>query len=295
MENEKTDLRACKPWGGWLSSQHNDNNNHSVQFMKRTATLCLLMFLAACYGLERVDELRKASPAPSAFHQELARLYLAFVDKELDKYDWDSAGYFAGKGLDAAHGEKILPEDPAQWSIPDYAAQELSSARVRVMAKLSPSFVRAQPHAAAQMLFYYDCWVEEQEEAWETSAIESCKQQVFRHFEESDPPVAMGGPLSTSYLFHFPEGKAALDGFASEELELMAQTLHEYDGYYSVLINGHADLAGSAELSQRRADYVRKQLARGGVPDKRIRYSPYSDAAMSADSGNGQRVEIFIE
>ena len=56
--------------------------------VSRVATLCFVLFLAACYGLERVEQLREAPRAPSAFHQELARLYLQFVDKELDKYDW---------------------------------------------------------------------------------------------------------------------------------------------------------------------------------------------------------------
>ena len=261
----------------------------------RAATLSLLLFLAACYGLKQVQELRDAPRAPSAFHQELARLYLQFVDKELDKYDWDSAGYFAAKGLDAAKGQNILPEDPAQWDIPDYASEELAAARLRVMAKLTPAFTQAQPRTAAAMLFHYDCWVEEQEEAWETAAIDACKQQVFRQFAENDPPVPMGGPLSTSYLFHFPEGATALEGMAGEELRLIAQTLSELGGGYSVLINGQADQPEFAALSKPRADYIRAALERGGVASTRIDYHPYSDTAAPDMGSAGQRIEIFIE
>jgi outer membrane protein OmpA-like peptidoglycan-associated protein len=261
----------------------------------RAATLGLLLFLAACYGLQRVEQLREAPRAATPFHQELARLYLQFVDNELDKYDWDAAGYFAAKGLDAAKGQNILPEDPAQWNIPDYAREELAAARMRVMAKLTPRFTQSQPKTAASMLFHYDCWVEEQEEAWETAAIDACRQQVFRQFAENDPPVPMGGPLSTSYLFHFPEGAATLEGMARDELGLIAQTLSELGGGHSVLINGHADQPELAALSKRRADYIRGALKAGGVASSRIDYHPYSDTAAPNAGGAAPRIEIFIE
>lgn len=266
--------------------------------MKHAAILVILLVLASCYGLDRVDELRKVAPAPSAFHQEAARFYLAFVDNELDKYDWDSAGYFAGKGLEAAKGAPILPEDPALWSIPNYAREELMAARQRVMEKLTPSYMAQSPREAASLLFHFDCWVEEQEEAWETAAIEACKQGVYLRFTEVDAPVPTGAALSTSYLFHFPEGNESLDGLAREELSLMTQTLSQLGGEFSVLIHGHADLAGNATLSKQRAEFVRAKLLAGGVTPSRIRYRPYSDAGAGdalASDGTGQRFEIFIE
>lgn len=266
------------------------------------ASIAILLFLSACYGLDRVDELRVAPLAPSPFHQELARLYLRFVDNELDKYDWDTAGYFAGKGLDAAQGADILPEDPGLWDTPDYALDELLSARLSILAKLTPSFVASSPSEAAAMVFHYDCWVEEQEEAWETAAIEACKQQVLLRLDETDSPVAMGGPLSTSYLLRFEQGAAKLEGMARDELQLIASTVSSLPGAYALIINGHADQPGKdgkdeSALSHRRGEYIRSVLRRRGVPKERIYYHPLSDTPMDDMSSPpaAQRIELFIE
>lgn len=270
----------------------------------RSAALAFPFLLAGCFGLDNVEKLKTAPPAATAFERELSTLYEKFVDRELKKYDWQSAGYFAEKGLLAAQGKQIVPEDPAGWDIPDYAMQSLASARNTVMAKLTPAYKQQHPIKAASLFFHFDCWVEEQEEAWETEAIERCKQGVMIHLQETDPPVPMGGPLSTSYLMHFPQDETMLEGFAKDELSLIADTLADYDDApYQVILNGHASREENKprqlELSKQRANYIAQFLIRRGVAPEAIQYLPYGgtdmSAASAADAGADERVEIFIE
>ena len=70
-----------------------------------------LGLLAGC--VSNIEEVGKAKGTGSAFTQALTEEYKSFVAEEHDEYDWAAADYFARKGLTAAAGTAVPPEDPA--------------------------------------------------------------------------------------------------------------------------------------------------------------------------------------
>ncbi len=119
----------------------------------------------------------------------------------------------------------------------------------------------------------------------------------MRHLEETDAPIAAGGPLSTSYLFHFPPHETVLEGLARDELTIIADTLSA-EGYpYQVIINGNAERGKeeTVSLSLRRADYLRDALNKRGIKRSHITYNAFGEATNKVSPAGMQRVELFIE
>jgi hypothetical protein len=85
-----------------------------------------LGLLAGC--VSNIEEVGKAKGTGSAFTQALTEEYKSFVAEEHDEYDWSAADYFARKGLTAAAGTAVPPEDPATYDLGD-AAGEIAAAR----------------------------------------------------------------------------------------------------------------------------------------------------------------------
>ena len=54
-----------------------------------------------------------------------------------ETYDWPDAGYFARKGLRAASGEAVAPEQIADWKLPADKVSELTSARTQLVELLN--------------------------------------------------------------------------------------------------------------------------------------------------------------
>lgn len=275
--------------------------------IRRPASLSLLalLWLCSCFGTGDFDDLKRLAPSGGSFSELLAKHYLRFAESEVARYDWWSAEYFAEKGLRAVRGEAMEPESLEAWDIPDYAQESLRMARASVMDKLTADYRANYPQKAADLLFYFDCWVEEQEEAWDINAIDRCKNQVLRQMEETDPPIPMGGPIATSFLFYFPWDATRLEDAAQEELEDISNVLNRHPGQYHIVINGHADRSGdndyNLELSARRAQSIRAFLMREGVPSERIKYFAFGESDPEVPTPDGtremanRRVEIFIE
>src|SRR5579884_1817762 len=73
----------------------------------------------------------------------------------------------------------------------------MEKARAELMAVLTPDLMRASPSRAAEAQFYFDCWVEQQEENWQTDDIAYCRDNLTKSLHELHgmaPP--MGGPVA---------------------------------------------------------------------------------------------------
>ena len=274
--------------------------------MFRSAKLSiLLLFVAACNTTASLESLREAKVSGSLYHQALSKHYREFAEQELNAYDWWSSKYFADKGLMVTYGQEVEPELIKNWRVSDHDLAEITSARETLVSKLTSAYKQSHPDKAAALLFNFDCWLEEEDEGWNKDAIDHCKNRFYQLLDETDPPVvAQGGPFATSYLLHFPWDSDEVAGVALEELKEMAQSL-KGQTHYRVIINGHADRSGSDEynmqLSQNRADFIRKHLQHNGVPSSRMDYFAFgeSDPIIVTDDGvqesANRRVEIFIE
>lgn len=268
------------------------------------AAMILVCALSACDTTRSLQSLRHVAPQGSAFQQALAQEYRNYAESELKAYDWWSSKYFADKGMVAAYGKGVEAERPSDWNITGSEKEELASAREQLIAKLTSDYVSRQPEAAAKTQMAYDCWIEQQDENDE-EGVAGCKQQFKQLMgEAAREAVAMGGPLSTSYLLNFAWDSKEIEGIAYDELRDMAGTLKQHENF-QVVINGHADSSGgddyNMELSQERADVVREFLMGQGISEDHIVYYAFGESDPKVPTEDGvrnranRRVEIFIE
>ncbi len=213
-----------------------------------------------------IDELEGTPATGDAFTQQLAQEYLALAEKEYDLLDYDDSRHFADKGLRAAGGEAVAPDQLSARTLQSEFADEASSIRSRVV-----DFVDrnrdTDPVAAAEVQALYDCALEEFEEDWQVAAqprwLAACRDAVLSALD-AGMPATIG--LSADVLFDFDQAdiKPEFEGVLDEIAGLITANAEQ------VTIEGHTDSIGSEEynmaLGQRRADSVSDYLATQGVP-----------------------------
>lgn len=144
--------------------------------------VALSLLLPACaFDIQEVRELKSDG---DSFNEALAREYKNIALYEADKmYDWPDAAHFARKAIAAAKGEAIEPERIENWDISDDAAPALTNARISLVSSLNNGFKDKQPKKAANAQAAFDCWLEQQEEGWQTAHIEKCRKTFTDHLE----------------------------------------------------------------------------------------------------------------
>jgi OOP family OmpA-OmpF porin len=275
--------------------------------------LPVLLALTACDTTASLSELRNAAPAKTPYNRYLATLYQAYAEQELANYDWWSSKYFADKGMLVAYGKLVLPEDPKHWGIAPSFMAALTEARGKLIKALDAGAAAAHPKEAAQAMAAYDCWVEQQEEEWKLERIDACRDDFFAALTAMTAPEKLPDapketkkkPVeTTSSILYFPFDSDALAPQGQEILEqLIAYVLSA--GKVDVVINGHADRAGSdaynLALSERRARFVQSSLVEAGVDPNLIQYFAFGESDPQLPTADdvkepaNRRVEIFVE
>lgn len=282
----------------------------------RAAAAAALLVLVGCTS--NIQAIKSAPMTGSPFTQGLAAGYRDYTDTEVSFYNWPNADYFARKGLRAASGEVVPPEELSAWDIPADRQAELAAARQRLVTDLDGGARDAKPALAAKAQVSFDCWVEEQDIAlgrWvdgqddlHQARMDACKNAMLMALDEiekkqtaaAQPSVV--SPANYTVYFDFdkstitPNGQQVIDQVLSEAKTMNAQ---------SVSVTGHTDLAGTADynmaLSLRRADAVRSALIVGGVQADRITVAgrgmsePAVPTAPGVREAKNRRVEIILQ
>lgn len=271
--------------------------------------LVSLFLLSACDSTASLKELRHAEPSGDAYQAALASRYQDYAESKVAAYDWWTSKYFADKGLMAAYGREVLPEDPAAWNIPATMQDEFADARNQLMAAL-PASKASQPAETATAVVAYDKWVELQDNGWDEPRIADARDDFFAALgalKPGDAATAEAAPTpveTTSTVLYFPFDAATLTDTAKAAIAELASYLKSV-GNATININGHADRAGSDDynmsLSEQRAKLVEDALLAAGVPASQLHYFAFgeSDPKQPTDDGAreplNRRVEIFIE
>jgi OOP family OmpA-OmpF porin len=233
-----------------------------------------LGLLAGC--VSNIEEVGKAKGTGSAFTQALTEEYKSFVAEEHDEYDWAAADYFARKGLTAAAGTAVPPEDPATYDLGD-AAGEIAAARQRLITDLDNGGRDAKPAVAAKAQVKFDCWVHEQDEGWQKDEIAACKNDLMAALDELEKKEAVAPAAGTmapgNYTVYFDFDKAVINAAGQQVINQVLADARMHPPS-SVSVTGHTDTVGPADynmaLGLRRADAVRTALISGGVPADKI-------------------------
>ena len=154
--------------------------------LRRALPAAALLTLAGCSTFTfDYRGLTALAPEGDDFNAELAREYQAFAATEANAMmDWIDAAYFGEKAFTAARDETTEPETLAGWRLPADARAPLADGRERLVAVLVRGARTAQPKTAAQAQAKFDCWIEQQEENWQTDDIARCRDGFFAALNE---------------------------------------------------------------------------------------------------------------
>ncbi len=292
--------------------------------------------LQGCTGWN-LESLKSAELSGSDYQKALAKEYLDFAQSEADSYDWVDSSYFAEKGLMVTYGNEVKPEDPALWKISENNISALIDGREKLLQILNDENKKDNPEITARILLLYDCWVEEQEENWQTEHINACRDEFFEKVnqlknkskEEAKPkvtpliapppapetekkpesikPVEAPKPKkSVTHQVYFGFDSAKLNKEAKNTIQKIAADKNKDEMItINIIASGHTDRVGKSpynlKLSKRRAESVKKELARLGFSEKNI--SIYAlgetDPAIPTKDGvkepKNRRVEIIVK
>jgi OmpA-OmpF porin, OOP family len=263
-----------------------------------------LALLAGC--VSNIEQVGQAKGTGSPFTQALTEEYKAFVASEHDEYDWSGADYFARKGLAAAGGQVVEPEDPAKYDLGG-AGSEIAAARARLMTDLNGGGRDAKPAVAAKAQVKFDCWVHEQDEGWQKDEIAACKNDLMAALDELEKKEAAAAPttmapMNYTVYFDFDKSNIRPDQQAVINQVLSDAKMHPPS---SVSVTGHTDTVGTADynmaLGLRRADAVRAALIGGGVPADKITVASRGFTDLAVPTGpnvreaKNRRAEIILQ
>ena len=259
-----------------------------MKISRLLAGVCVPLMVAACSTFPgstyELEELRSVKPVGSPFTQALTAEYKAFAEAEMREYDWLNSQLFARKGLQAAQGTAVEPEDPSNWSIDDKKAEaDIIAGRKRLMEMLTTSAPSRSPALTATAQVKYECWVEQQDEGWETDAIAACRNDFMAALDALGAPgkpaaAAAPAPAATAarqeqFLLFFDFNSPVVSHDASRILAEVVKMAKTRD-YRKLVIVGHTDTSGSAaynaQLALRRAEAVKKALVAAGLPADRM-------------------------
>jgi len=259
--------------------------------------------LAGCAS--NIEQLRNTTPSGGTpFTQALASEYRDFTVFEADEmYDWPDADYFARKGLSAAGGEVVLPEDLANWDLPADKVPELTDARARLISALDGGARDSNPAIAARAQAKFDCWVEQQEENHQPDHIAACKAE----FEEAMAQLAPQpiGEAPGTYIVLFDFDRSNINSAGQAVLDQVLADAAAKGVPVSISATGHADRSGPEDynmgLSLRRADSVREALIAGGIDPNAITVAGRGESEPAVPTPDGvkeqanRRVEIVLQ
>lgn len=245
-----------------------------------------LAFLSACSVTQDLQSLQGAERTGSAFNQALADEYQTFAEFEANEMlDWIDQAHFAHKGLMAARGQDVQPEELADWDLPESAMGDLTAARAELIRRLNDNGRTNHPMEAAHAQAKFDCWVEQQEENHQPEDIAACRTD----FEAAlaalvdvmepapaaappPPPPARAG--ASNYLVFFDFDSSAITPEADRILTLVAARSQTYEGGAAVTIVGHTDTSGPVDynraLGMRRAQAVIDRLEALGIEESSV-------------------------
>lgn len=233
-----------------------------------TAVSALLLTGCAEYNIRKLESAgREGHP----FTVALAKEYEALAKKESRVYnDGIDASHFAVKGLQAATGLQVLPEDPRHWDVPKERLEELLDWRERLIFALHKSGARIAPELGAQAQVAFDCAVEELEEGHQPENIAKCEKTFKDMLVEIEKAVHHFTP---TFQVYFDLNSPKLSKDALKMIEEVADVAKHMD-HHTVSITGNADGVGGRKhnliLTQQRAQAVKDALIAHGIDSKKI-------------------------
>ncbi|MEO5374292.1 MAG: hypothetical protein H7840_08425 [Alphaproteobacteria bacterium] len=136
----------------------------------------LTLLMAACDTMAVRELEATTAQGGTTFTRALTNEYRKRAAAEPED-EMDHVGIFARKGLAAARGELVLPEELTAWKVPVSRVSELTDARARLMLYFERGARERNPAVAAAAQARFDCWIEEESEG---EANSGCRVEFLK-------------------------------------------------------------------------------------------------------------------
>ncbi len=274
-----------------------------------------------------IDALNETQAVGSPFTQYLTKEYRDYANIEQDSmFDFADALHFARKGLASAEGDAVMPEPISDWNLQPSQIDALRTGRNRLINAYDRGGRELAPQESAIAQSRFDCWIEQEEENWDSPENVVCKNEFLSAIdiletkigsapipvEEVMAPVtemssAEVEPMDiedAKYIVFFDFDSSALEESGASVLDAVAAEVAKRD-VSSVKVSGHADTSGATaynlKLSQKRANMISKALQQRGVSSESIETLSSGESVLLVDTPDGvrepanRRVEISFE
>lgn len=279
--------------------------------MKAALAVVGVLLLAGCAGTE-LERAKGMASQGNTFERNLHDGYMALSQDEFNEGDYEDSDRFAMRAMELSEGKTVQPEMIEARSLPAESHDELTNARLRLMTAMAEGAAEHKPLSAAEAQVSFDCWMQEQEENFQTGDIAACRDrfmtamasleeqpQVTAAPEPEPEPMMAPKPAAFTVLFDFDESKLTPD--ARAVLADVVETAVKSD-YETIDIGGYTDLMGSEAynqvLSEQRANEVINFLVESGVDAGKIVGHGYGKADpvvdVQAPELRNRRVEIKL-
>lgn len=243
------------------------------------------------------------------FRDGLSTGYGALAADEYAESDYGDGDAYTSKAAGSLTGAlPPLPYDPANWMLTVNDANELVSARERLMEMVLAGSVFYTGAATAEAQVAYDCWVQEAEENFQRKDINTCRAR----FEdamlrvkvrpapapaepivyEQEAPEVVEVTKPETFIVYFPFNQSNILPREDQTIQEAATFAMDY-GTTDVRVGGYADRSGSAsyndQLSQRRAEAVVMRLRELGVPAVLVKSTAYGETNLQRQTADGVR------
>ncbi len=241
----------------------------------KAAALATAVLVASCAG-GKISKLEKMPRDQREFNNALANEYEALAKKESHIYnDGIDASHFAVKGLQAAAGMFVLPEDPSDWGVKKVDMPYLMDSRERLLFALARGGRFIEPELGAKTQVAYDCLIEELEEGTrmkhQKGEIQVCRKLLDQRLMDLETAIFKNGPVRR---VHFDYDSANIEHDGMMTIAEVAARVNKFKDR-QIMIVGHTDPLGKRSrnltLSQDRAENVKKALVAHGVDASIIR------------------------
>lgn len=226
------------------------------------------VLLAGCTA--SLQELQQISPMANDFSGSLAAEYLAYSQAELEQGQDYSSEYFAAKGLGAAKGEVVMPDDVREEGSD---SSGLLAARQALVGVLNDDVKHVAPQKAARAQMLFDCW-NAQTASKRAGFAAGCAEefgQVYDELQQISDNLTHGAIGRSTFDFYV--GSAALDAEARYVIAKVAAHLKSVSDY-AVELDAHHNVkdnkSSKGRLARARLTVVRDALIRAGVPKERV-------------------------
>ena len=235
------------------------------------ASAACALLLGACASSDQVKEAANAKVTGSAFSQSLHKEYVDLAKAELAEGDRGDASHFALKAKEAATGKSVAPDDFKIRTISGSAGKTLKGERTRLISALGGSEAKRKPAVAAKAQGMFDCWMQEQEEGWQSKDIKACRTGYEKAMALLTPKKKKKKKKASSkspYTVYFKFDSADLTPKSEGAFNNLVQDVQKFKPK-SVHVIAYTDLSGNADynakLAEKRAAEIQKKLKGAGA------------------------------